>query len=86
MTTGTTICFACARFRPWDFEHPQAYCAAFPDGIPDDIMFGGFDHRKPHDGDHGLGFVLKEGEQANLDHYEQTIARIAQARQAQGEP
>jgi hypothetical protein len=33
-------------------------CEAFPDGIPKQISYGGFDHREPFKGDHGLRFVL----------------------------
>lgn len=31
-------------------------CAAFPDGIPDDILSNDFDHRNPHKGDHGIQY------------------------------
>jgi hypothetical protein len=31
-------------------------CDAFPDGIPDDIADGRFDHIFPHPGDHGIRF------------------------------
>ena len=31
-------------------------CAAFPAGIPEDILRGKFDHLKPHDGDSGIRF------------------------------
>lgn len=52
------ICAACTRFRAFDEDHPSAYCAAFPDGIPDSIMYGMADHRLPVEGDHGIRFVL----------------------------
>jgi hypothetical protein len=38
-------------------------CAAYPDGIPTEIIMNQWDHRRPKPGDHGLQFVLREGEQ-----------------------
>ena len=35
-------------------------CDAFPDVIPQDIIAGVFDHRKPFPGDHGILFEPKE--------------------------
>ena len=35
-------------------------CTAFPDVIPQDIIAGVFDHRKPFPGDHGVLFEPKE--------------------------
>ena len=32
------------------------YCDAFPEGIPDVIMTGMFDHRQPFEGDHGIRY------------------------------
>ena len=34
----------------------QATCAAYPNGIPSDVMTGKVDHRKPVKGDHGIRF------------------------------
>lgn len=31
-------------------------CKAFPKGIPEDIWTGLFDHKNPHEGDHGIQF------------------------------
>ena len=33
-------------------------CEAFPDGIPDEIIRVGYDHREPYDGDGGIMFEL----------------------------
>jgi len=31
-------------------------CDAYPDGIPDAILFGDSDHKTPYPGDHGITF------------------------------
>jgi hypothetical protein len=46
------ICMACSRYRS------GGTCAAFPSGIPEDILFGQFDHRQPHPGDNGILFEV----------------------------
>ncbi len=38
-------------------------CAAFPDGIPDNIARGRFDHRNSHPGDHSIRFEAKNERQ-----------------------
>jgi hypothetical protein len=47
---------SCARFIP---EFDNWHCAAYPEGIPDEIIFRAWDHREPTPGDHGLQFVPK---------------------------
>ncbi|SFT73294.1 hypothetical protein SAMN02910340_02084 [Methanosarcina thermophila] len=54
MTIGPRpICFECKHFI--DEEGPMR-CEAFPDGIPEDIVLGDNDHKKPYPRDNGIQF------------------------------
>ena len=53
------ICIFCRHLK-----EGSARCDAFPDGIPDDILFALHDHREPYEGDRGIRFELKPGEDA----------------------
>jgi len=51
----------CVHFRGFDqpdgTERSERFvCAAFPDGIPQEIAFGENPHAKPVPGDHGIQF------------------------------
>ena len=46
-------CVVCRHFRP---TRPGSTCAACPEGIPEDILLQGFDHRQRHSGDNGIVF------------------------------
>ena len=46
----------CAYCKNYD-RVVRGVCAAFPDGIPDEIMWGvQYDHRQPYPGDHNIQF------------------------------
>jgi hypothetical protein len=47
----------------------QVRCTAFPQGIPDDLLFALRDHREPYEGDRGIRFELKPGEEAGLEEW-----------------
>jgi len=51
-------CFGCVNF----WYGVPAKCKAFPNGIPDKIIFGEHDHRKPYPGDNGITFEPIEEE------------------------
>jgi hypothetical protein len=51
------ICWRCARYDPLTIT-----CAAFPQGIPKEILNGEFIHTQPYPGDNGILFEPKAGE------------------------
>jgi len=40
------LCISCK----WEYESDKFICKAFPDGIPEDILLGNFDHTKKFPG------------------------------------
>jgi hypothetical protein len=81
MTTprATAICFICERYEPGtdpdnDLNIPR--CRAFPEGIPSEIINGGFDHREPF-GDETLLFLLAEGKtEEDIEEWEQEMLEL----------
>jgi hypothetical protein len=45
-----TICIGCRHYEG------ACECTAFPNGIPDEIIDGTVEHRKPYPGDNGIQF------------------------------
>ena len=60
MTTPNPICEECVWL--YSGENWPLKCAAFPEGVPDEIAIGYNDHSKPVEGDHGFRFEPREGE------------------------
>lgn len=54
-TIDPPICFTCKHLHDPD-TYPHLKCAAFPDGIPKQILYHDADHRKPYPGDQGIRF------------------------------
>jgi hypothetical protein len=50
------ICGLCTHFN-YDPEVGKPACAAFPQGIPVEILTGQVDHRQPYDGDNNIQFA-----------------------------
>jgi hypothetical protein len=51
---GVSLCWLCKH------EKKGRACAAFPDGIPDEIYYGQHDHRRPYPGDNGTLFEMRD--------------------------
>ena len=51
MTTSVAICLQCKHFYRVNLT-----CAAFPAGIPKEIILNEHDHRQPYLGDNGIRF------------------------------
>jgi hypothetical protein len=49
------MCLACIH------KKPANACAAFPNGIPEEITWGDFDHRQEYPGDGGVRFQARPG-------------------------
>jgi len=58
MIGPSPVCLKCQHFR----RELGLPCAAFPKGIPDEILVGGNKHDKPYPGDHGIQFEPREEE------------------------
>jgi hypothetical protein len=68
---NSAICFACKHLNkntiaPADVDVSTFYgCTAFPEGIPNEIWYGGFDHRKPFGLEDTL-FTINDEEEGSI--------------------
>lgn len=60
-TIAPPICIGCKHLQG-DLRAPK--CAAFPAGIPNEILLSKADHRKPYPGDQGILFDPKSPDDA----------------------
>lgn len=78
----------CAFCRHRSLGRGVVTCAAYPDGIPDDFLFGRRQHVEPAEGDHGIQFEPAEGQERSLFvlHVLQQHARRPTARARRNPP
>lgn len=55
--TYSSVCSFCRHLISSVPSQRQALCAAFPDGIPDEIWMGENKHQEAYPGDHGIRFA-----------------------------
>ena len=48
------------QFSDINEEDERWICKAFPEGIPEEILTGEFDHTKPYPGDNGIQFKRRK--------------------------
>lgn len=67
MTIGMRpICLMCRRLNtPSGGGNSPETCEAFPNGIPDEIFYDGFNHTKPYPSDGGVRFEATPGREAD---------------------
>jgi hypothetical protein len=78
--SGPILCLSCRHLQSSPYMAPWK-CAAFTGefGIPDEIRYGGRDHREPWPGDGGITYEVRRGLEALLQNYDDAQARLGGA-------
>ncbi len=61
MTFAVPVCFKCRHYQGYQEQSRWYRCAAYPDGIPKDIILARNSHLEPYPGDNGIQFEPKPG-------------------------
>jgi len=61
-------CTSCQHFTDGSFADGPPRCAAFPGGIPADILNGSNDHTSPVPGDHGILYLALPVKRYEYEH------------------
>lgn len=75
MMRGRSMCDVCVHWQGELNDDGEGLCAAFPAGIPQELLMGKVDHRQPLPGDNGVRFEPDPDERPGI--VAETLERYA---------
>ena len=61
-------CLTCQHFTDGSIEDGRPRCAAFPEGVPEEIWKARNDHSEPFPGDHGIQYLALPVKRYEYEH------------------